>query len=124
MGAWQDELPFIDELLTEGTQTENPKFKPFSDLRNNSAWNHRFFVVTQQTPVGNRQREIDYAIAYIRKAVCTLAQVGTWLAEAVFCSRTTPVRGRIYEGFYCHQKPVHWTTLCTLEKWKKLMFFW
>jgi hypothetical protein len=34
-GLWRAELAFVDERITE-------------DLRNNSAWNHRFFVVTQQ----------------------------------------------------------------------------
>lgn len=35
-GLWDKELEFVDKLLRE-------------DLRNNSAWNHRCFVITNTT---------------------------------------------------------------------------
>ena len=35
-GLWEKELDYVDKLLTE-------------DLRNNSAWNQRYFVVSKTT---------------------------------------------------------------------------
>jgi len=56
---WDGELVFIDHMLA-------------SDLRNNSAWNQRFFVISKTVPdihsLDVIQTEIDYAFKYIRKA--------------------------------------------------------
>ena len=55
--VWDKELEFIDEKLNE-------------DFRNNSAWNHRYFVISNTTPMGkeDRQKEIDFAFGWISKA--------------------------------------------------------
>jgi protein farnesyltransferase/geranylgeranyltransferase type-1 subunit alpha len=55
---WAGELDWIDLVLQV-------------DRRNNSAWNQRYFVVTEhEAPVTDelRRREIDYALAWIRKS--------------------------------------------------------
>lgn len=54
---WQEELPFVEKLLQE-------------DIRNNSAWNHRYTVVRNQcSPLTDavRTREIQFAMDSIRK---------------------------------------------------------
>jgi len=54
--AWDGELAWVHALLE-------------SDVRNNSAWNHRFYVATHQQPVAAARRaEADYALAAIGKA--------------------------------------------------------
>lgn len=54
---WNDEIAFIDGKLNE-------------DFRNNSAWNHRFYVISNTTEMKleDRQKEIDFALNWIRKA--------------------------------------------------------
>ena len=54
---WDEELKFVDVKLNE-------------DFRNNSAWNHRFFVVSSTTEMSkeDRQKEIDFAFGWIKKA--------------------------------------------------------
>ncbi|GAA5945260.1 hypothetical protein JCM1841_000945, partial [Sporobolomyces salmonicolor] len=50
-GVWQGELEYVDKLLTE-------------DIRNNSAWNHRFFVCFESGQMGPEEvgeSEIQYA---------------------------------------------------------------
>ena len=54
---WHEELPFVEQLLQE-------------DIRNNSAWNHRYTVVRNQcSPLTDavRNREIHFAMECIRK---------------------------------------------------------
>ena len=56
---YDGEIEFINRLLEE-------------DIRNNSAWNQRFFVVSQEAKNGQisgdlLQRELNYAFEAIRK---------------------------------------------------------
>jgi len=57
--AWDSELVYIDTLMAD-------------DFRNNSAWNQRYFVITrkntQQIQSAILEREINYALSYIKKA--------------------------------------------------------
>lgn len=57
-GLWDGELEFVDDMLDD-------------DVRNNSAWNHRWFVLEHTTPLAraDREREADYALARIQRAV-------------------------------------------------------
>eukprot|EP00438_Fugacium_kawagutii_P031307 Skav215331 [mRNA] locus=scaffold1391:33066:38598:- [translate_table: standard] len=53
---WKEELPFVEQLLSE-------------DIRNNSAWNHRYAVVrNESSPLSDavRDREIKFAMDAIR----------------------------------------------------------
>lgn len=43
--VWEGEIKYVEELLKE-------------DLRNNSAWNHRFFVVFESGQGGGERKEI------------------------------------------------------------------
>lgn len=54
---WDEELEFVDQKLKE-------------DFRNNSAWNHRFFVIQSTTSmtVEDRLKEIEFAFEWIKKA--------------------------------------------------------
>jgi len=56
-GLWDNELEFIDNALK-------------LDLRNNSAWNQRYFVISKWKKLAREviQGEIQYAIRYINKA--------------------------------------------------------
>lgn len=54
--VWADELAFVNGVID-------------NDVRNNSAWNHRFFVVTHQLPdAALRRDEALFALAAIGKA--------------------------------------------------------
>ena len=57
--GWDAELNYIDSMIAE-------------DLRNNSAWNQRYFAITRcrTIPISNdvRQRELNYAFEWIKKA--------------------------------------------------------
>eukprot|EP00011_Vannellida_sp_DIVA3-517-6-12_P002126 CAMPEP_0114626418 /NCGR_PEP_ID=MMETSP0168-20121206/11771_1 /TAXON_ID=95228 ORGANISM="Vannella sp., Strain DIVA3 517/6/12" /NCGR_SAMPLE_ID=MMETSP0168 /ASSEMBLY_ACC=CAM_ASM_000044 /LENGTH=304 /DNA_ID=CAMNT_0001837721 /DNA_START=32 /DNA_END=946 /DNA_ORIENTATION=+ len=56
--VWEGELEFVERKLQE-------------DLRNNSAWNHRYFVVSSTEDVSDAavgEREIGYAFSWIQKA--------------------------------------------------------
>ena len=56
-GLWDEEMPFVEALLR-------------MDIRNNSAWNHRFTVVRNTTwPLtpSVRVRESQFALACLRK---------------------------------------------------------
>lgn len=62
-GAWEAELEAVTDMIE-------------ADLRNNSAWNHRWFIIhngerglTGTLPRSIFDREVDYAMAAIRKAV-------------------------------------------------------
>jgi len=59
-GAWEAELPLCEECIAE-------------DVRNNSAWNHRFFVVTQGPDQGRlaavREAEFEFAVARLPEDV-------------------------------------------------------
>lgn len=71
---WHEELPFVEQLLRE-------------DIRNNSAWNHRFTVVRNQTwPLTDtvRTREINFALESIRKCAnneCAWNYLSAFLGE-------------------------------------------
>jgi protein farnesyltransferase/geranylgeranyltransferase type-1 subunit alpha len=55
---WDQELSFIEQLLNE-------------DLRNNSAWNQRYFVISNTTGYSSDdviKREIQFALSYIKMA--------------------------------------------------------
>ncbi len=57
---WDGELDYVDKLLNE-------------DIRNNSAWNQRFFVISSvhgplPLPDNIQTQEIEYSIAKIRMA--------------------------------------------------------
>jgi protein farnesyltransferase/geranylgeranyltransferase type-1 subunit alpha len=56
-GLWDKELDFIDDLL-------------HGDLRNNSAWNQRYFVVAKWKKLANEviREELQYAVKFINKA--------------------------------------------------------
>ena len=58
-GLWDTELEYIKELLD-------------SDLRNNSAWNERFFVISrngkQKLTKEVIEKEVKFALEYIKKA--------------------------------------------------------
>jgi len=59
MQVWDQELEYIDSLMAE-------------DFRNNSYWNQRYFVITrkstQKISPSILEREITYAVSYIKKA--------------------------------------------------------
>lgn len=54
---WDGELTFVDTKLNE-------------DFRNNSAWNHRYFVISSTTKMelDDRLKEIEFACNWIKKA--------------------------------------------------------
>lgn len=55
-GLWDNEMPFVEDLLRD-------------DIRNNSAWNHRYTVVRNTSwPISEevRQRELQYTFKSIR----------------------------------------------------------
>jgi len=54
---WDQELDFVEKKLQE-------------DFRNNSAWNHRYFVIKSTTDmsVSVRNSEIQYAFQWLNKA--------------------------------------------------------
>ncbi|EGZ24299.1 hypothetical protein PHYSODRAFT_556892 [Phytophthora sojae] len=58
-GLWDGELEYVDKLLLE-------------DVRNNSAWNYRWFVLSNTSGLAtaaDRQREVDYALEKVSIAV-------------------------------------------------------
>jgi len=58
-GLWEDEMSFVEELIDH-------------DIRNNSAWNHRFAVVRNLSwPPSDavRQREVQYVLSAVRLCV-------------------------------------------------------
>jgi len=56
---WEEELEYVSSVLK-------------ADLRNNSAWNQRFFAVSRNSTVkiSNelREREVEFAVSFIRRA--------------------------------------------------------
>jgi protein farnesyltransferase/geranylgeranyltransferase type-1 subunit alpha len=48
-GMWEKEMEVIENLLKE-------------DHRNNSVWNHRYFVISKTTPLDRqtKQQEVEY----------------------------------------------------------------
>lgn len=57
---YENEIKYLDHLLTE-------------DIRNNSAWNQRFFVVSKTLPNGQFkgevfEAEVDYVLDAIKRA--------------------------------------------------------
>lgn len=95
-GQYHSELELTEKTLTED-ETDNKNYHAWShrqwvvrafnlwdlevdfcdrminlDFRNNSAWNHRFFVLTNNSSkpfdLALRDQEIDYAFKYIKKA--------------------------------------------------------
>lgn len=63
---WRGELPFVEHMLD-------------SDLRNNSAWHHRFFVVFQS---GVRKGDEDRAVVVRRELMYVYAESShVWLTE-------------------------------------------
>lgn len=58
LGGWENELQFCEKLLNE-------------DIRNNSAWNQRFFVITQSPLLGDlsvqRPSEVQFCVKAIHK---------------------------------------------------------
>ncbi|CAE6936514.1 FTA [Symbiodinium sp. CCMP2456] len=71
---WHEELPFVELLLEE-------------DIRNNSAWNHRYTVVRNQSwPLTDsiRDRELAFAMQAIRKCAsneCAWNYLSAFLGE-------------------------------------------
>ncbi|CAJ1374945.1 unnamed protein product [Effrenium voratum] len=71
---WHEELPFVERLLSE-------------DIRNNSAWNHRYTVVRNQSwPLSDeiRKREIKFAMDAIRACAnneCAWNYLSAFLGE-------------------------------------------
>mmetsp|Transcript_9270 Transcript_9270/g.17066 ORF Transcript_9270/g.17066 Transcript_9270/m.17066 type:complete len:212 (-) Transcript_9270:59-694(-) len=71
---WNEELPFVEQLLDE-------------DIRNNSAWNHRYTVVRNQSwPLNDetRDRELTFAMQAIRKCAnneCAWNYLAAFLGE-------------------------------------------
>ncbi len=59
-GQWEAELPLCEECID-------------ADVRNNSAWNHRFFVVSQRPGGGGlaaaREAEFEFAVARLSQDV-------------------------------------------------------
>ena len=56
--VWEHEVDYIDSLLA-------------TDVRNNSAWNQRFYVLSHTLDLKDREvvsREIDYALTHIARA--------------------------------------------------------
>ena len=53
---WDGELDYIEQLLAR-------------DVRNNSAWNQRYFVVsnTEGEGLDTARREVEFAFSYIKK---------------------------------------------------------
>eukprot|EP01129_Flabellula_baltica_P010547 TRINITY_DN4471_c0_g1_i2.p1 TRINITY_DN4471_c0_g1~~TRINITY_DN4471_c0_g1_i2.p1 ORF type:complete len:235 (-),score=56.41 TRINITY_DN4471_c0_g1_i2:259-963(-) len=74
---WENELDFIDKLLTE-------------DVRNNSAWNQRWFVIENTTDFGidTIRSEFNYTIQKILKAPNNLSP---WNYLRGFCSLLIPI---------------------------------
>ena len=76
------ELDFVDALLE-------------SDLRNNSAWNQRYFVLQHTADLASADlvsREIDYALRYIQRALSNASPWSTSRASSLLSASRASLR--------------------------------
>jgi len=96
---WAGELDFVDSLLD-------------ADVRNNSAWNQRYFVISNTTKGGAATaaaQEIAYAKMRIEQTPCNdsawnylksfaMPDKSTWADVAEFCSQVIEKEARCWQA--------------------------